>query len=138
MVQLGSVQHGVGDKLGRRFGTQQVGVDDEVVDLRVVDVGPEILLQIARATEIGLLNVSECGFRRHAAIFREPADAGFQGADKPDMQHPGQSSRHHVPTPADDDHIAKGAEFDGNDYLFIHCVVSYLLSRLLVGGDEFF
>src|ERR1035437_7037923 len=101
------MEHGISDDSGRLVVAGQGGVNDEVVEQRVIKVSVKILLQIAPPPAIFAVNELQRGFFAQMLQFLDILDALLHRANQPDMKRVIQSAGEHGGSAADKDYIAQ-------------------------------
>src|ERR1035437_2302218 len=77
------MEHGISDDSGRLVVAGQGGVNDEVVEQRVIKIGVKILLQIAPPPAIFAVNELQRGFFAQMLQFLDILDALLHRANQP-------------------------------------------------------
>jgi hypothetical protein len=69
------------DEVGGLFVSQATGVDDQVVGMRVFDIGSEIAADVSFASTVHFLDILSGFAFREAKILRDMSDAGIERGD---------------------------------------------------------
>lgn len=98
---------------------QEIGIEDEVVEVGVVDILAEVLLEEFLTS--GILGFDVCGglALRHVVGLDHMADALLEGADEADMKGIGEGTGNDAGAATDNDAVAEPGETDdGVDGVF--------------------